>query len=105
MELKDFIKLALTEICDGIAEARTDLENKYNGNCVIAPYTLEGKKITEGTTDISFDIAVQSTNGKQGKAGLCLKVLDIEGEHKTNKTHINRVSFSVPFLPQGLRKK
>ena len=35
-----FIKKTLVEICDGIAEARSDIETKYKGNCIIAPVII-----------------------------------------------------------------
>ena len=111
MELKDFIKMALTEICDGIAEARSNIESKYKGNCIIAPANIDGRKAYTETKDIMFDLAIQleeenskDANGK-GKIGVSCLSLSVGGnvEKKTSEKKINRISFSVPFLPQGLR--
>lgn len=108
MELKDFVKLALTEICDGIAEARTDIESKYQGNCIIAPANLDGVKAYQGTNDISFDLAIQfeEKNSKATKGKIGLKVLNagMTSDSKNLKKKMNRITFSVPFIPQGLRK-
>lgn len=108
MELKDFIKLALTEICDGIAEARTDIESKYQGNCIIAPGNLDGVKAYTGTNDISFDLAVQleeeNCGAVNGKASLKVIGAGASSEKKISKKNTNRITFSVPFIPQGLRK-
>lgn len=108
LELKDFIKLALTEICDGIAEARTDIESKYQGNCIIAPATIHGVQAYEGTNDISFDLAIEleEANSSAAECKIGLKVLNIGmgSGNKISEKKINRITFSVPFIPQGLRK-
>jgi len=108
VELKDFIKKTLVEICDGIAEARSDIETKYGGNCIIAPARVEGKSVMEKLSDITFDVAVhfEEEKDRNGKCALNLKVLDIGGKlaKKTTDKKTNRVSFSIPFIPQGLRK-
>jgi hypothetical protein len=109
VELKDFIKEALIEICDGIAEARSDIEAKYNGNCIIAPASVEGKPVMEKLSSITFDVAIhcEEEKNKNGKCVANLMVLSIDGElaDKTTDKKISRVSFSLPFIPQGLRKE
>lgn len=108
MELKNFIKLALAEICDGIAEARTDIESKYQGNCIIAPANLDGVKAYQGTNDISFDLAIQveeeNSSTANGKIGLKVLNAGISSDSKISERKINRITFNVPFIPQGLRK-
>lgn len=108
MELKNFIELALIEICEGIAEARTNIESKYQGNCIIAPANLDGAKAYQGTNDISFDLAIQleEENSSTAKGKIGLKVLNagMSSDSKISEKKINRITFSVPFIPQGLRK-
>ena len=109
MELKDFVKKTLFEICDGIAEARGDIETKYGGNCIIAPARVDGQPITEKLSSITFDIAIhlEEEKSKRGNGCVNLKVLNIGGEltGKTADKKVNRVSFTIPFIPQGLRKE
>jgi len=107
MELKDFIKMALIEVCEGIAEARSNIESKYKGNCIIAPVNIEGKKAYTGTKDITFDLAIQleeeKKNGINGKVGIQILNLGADVGNKISEKKINHINFSVPFLPQGLR--
>lgn len=110
MELKDFIKTTLLEICDGIAEARSDIESKYDGNCIVAPVSIEGTPVIEKqSSNITFDIAVscEEEKAKNGKCAANLKVINIGGEltNKATDTKTNRISFSIPFIPQGLRRE
>jgi hypothetical protein len=108
MELKEFIKKILVEICDGIAEARSDIENTYEGNCIIAPVRFNKKPVMKKLSYITFDIAIhfEEEKSKQGKGSVNLKVINVGGElaNKTTDKKINRISFSVPFIPQGLRR-
>jgi len=78
MELKDFIKKTLVEICDGIAEARSDIETKYAGNCIIAPVRFNGKPVVGKLSDITFDVAVhfEEEKSKHGKGSVNLKVVN-----------------------------
>lgn len=107
MELKDFIRKTLIEVCDGIAEARTSIENKYKGNCIIAPAKIAGKEICMEGNKITFDLVIQAENAQggnisgEGKMWVC----NIGGGYKNeiSEKKINRIIFDVPFLPQGLR--
>lgn len=125
MDLKDFIKSAISSISQGIAEAQEEL--KENGVLVNPEHitmkadnkTLDsfGSRYVE---ELSFEVHVgineEVTDGIVGKAGAGLKVLfsaSIEGDHKTkaNSTQTNVLRFKIPVafpytpIPESYKKK
>lgn len=107
IKLKEFIKRALIDICDAIAEGRTEVESKYNGNCIIAPVSMNNKKLPSKPSEIHFDLTLEGkiSSTSSGGGGLSISVVKAAGSHEKNDTkrNVNRVAFSVPFIPQGLR--
>jgi|LauGreDrversion4_2_1035121.scaffolds.fasta_scaffold381204_2 hypothetical protein len=92
IELKEFVTTAITDICEGISEAK----KKYDIPPTAIPSTID------------FDLSViveQSTAKKAGgklSVGLCLKVLgassSVDGEIANDLSSITtqRIKFSVP---------
>lgn len=110
MQLKDFISNALVEICSGIAEAKTQI-----GNHALAPYSIttptgeteEVHKIEQ----IQFEVCVTvgDSNSLKDKNGFEFGILQVVSakigkneDSKSNKTEVNKISFSVPYLPQAI---
>ena len=107
MELKEFIKTTIIAICDGIAEAKEDTNNKFK-NCVVAPGRINGNEVgnkLEERYNIDFEIGVTLEETKNNNGGISAKLkiinLDKTNTSKKNEIHINRIKFSVPYLPQG----
>lgn len=67
VNLKDFISQAIIDICDGVAEAKSQSETKYD-NGLVAPYKIDGK-IQPTNHLINFDILIDVSNNTNTKMG------------------------------------
>lgn len=120
MELKEFIKIALTDIIEAVRETQDEVK----GYATIVPFVGMGNKessvqMKSGIAKISsidFDVAVSSGTKENGQndSEARIKVAGIfnigiggrEGAEK-NAQHISRIRFSIPvycLTPQHLRK-
>ena len=104
MELKNFIEAALNEICDGIYLAKEN-QFKIRDNCVIAPGTYEGEKITN-LEYISFELLVEigqeTTKGAGGKINVLSANIGGKLEKLENIKNVNKITFKVPYAPAAL---
>lgn len=111
MELKDFISTTIISICEGIAKAKEHTNDKYK-NCIVAPGRINGYEVgnrPDERYNIDFEICVTTEKSKDGKTGggLKLKIFDMGADieknttNKNGRTDVNRIKFSVPYLPQG----
>lgn len=108
MELKDFIKTALTDIVNAIDEAQSEVGDK----ATVMPYgsknTIHGTQIpTIEPTNIDFDIAVASTSEEnattKGKGGITVTGFAgiglSKGAEVTNSTeNVSRIRFSIQII-------
>ena len=114
MQLKDFISNALIEICSGIAEAKAQI-----GNGAIAPVDIQvdgqAKENTHSIEQIGFEICVtvDNTNNSKSTKGFEIGVLQVVSakigkkvneESKLNTTNVNKITFSVPYMPALINK-
>lgn len=110
MELKDFISIALIEICEGIALAKDSVKNG-----AIAPHritTPSGEVIDAyGIEKINFEVCVtveDNLSNNQNKSIGIMKVISagINSQHQENfkNASINKIAFSVPFVPSAIIK-
>jgi hypothetical protein len=114
MQLKDFISNALIEICSGIAEAKAQI-----GNHAIAPCSAKigdaPKENTHSIEQIGFEICVtiDNTNSSKNTKGFEIGVLQVVSakigkneneESKLNTTNVNKITFSVPYMPALINK-
>jgi len=127
MELKDFIKQAITDISDAINEVN---EESNNSNLIINPRSVSlstpesglygyvsGDTSTNEDPDhlrpihsISFDIAVTSTTKEDGKEGIGVSFSGIKldkGKNQVTSDNVNsKLSFTLPVaLPTGRGSK
>lgn len=110
MELKDFIKTALTDIVEAVKEAQDSVKDI----ATIAPYT-EGSKVTHIKTpdgyanisNIDFDVAVttETTEGTSSgiKGGIAVAgIFNIGGngneEAAEKYQNVSRIKFTIPVL-------
>lgn len=125
MELKDFVKTAISDITDAIAECQKELEN----GSYIAPTvgrSTQGKIETkEGNlfvSNIDFEVSViastnESSNGKTKKGiEVCGSVLGISikggigsksiGDSSTlSNENITKIRFSIPVIYPSVKVK
>jgi hypothetical protein len=120
MELKDFIKSAISSISQAIVEAQDEL--KDTGVIVNPEYTIiknDGKSIDSSGSryveELSFEVHVgidESTSGVvKGSAGLKV-ILTAEGslETKSSSSNANVLKFKIPVafpyspIPEGFKR-
>jgi len=95
MDLKEYIKKTLSEIIIGVSEAKDETYSAFN-NCIIAPGTVDGVKVSGQRDYIEFEIQTVIEGG--GK----LKVLSL-GEVGLGGEHTHKLKFSVPILYEALK--
>ncbi|MFC1659621.1 hypothetical protein ACFL0U_03585 [Pseudomonadota bacterium] len=114
MEIKEFISESIKQICLGIGEARDWGIKELDGNCLIAPLLMMGKPVENMEQKIHFDIAVVTSTDKKIniEGGTKLKLVsavrvggDLKKQNSTKTDNTHRISFTVPFYPQGLGNK
>lgn len=114
VNLKKFISQTIIEICDGIADAKSHSVTTYD-NGLVAPYKIDGE-IQSTYHLINFDILIDVSNNTNTKMGagvdgavniyLAASKIGFFGKwgfekHKNINTQ-QRITFSVPYVPQGL---
>jgi hypothetical protein len=115
MQLKGFISNALIEICSGIAEAKEKI-----GSHAISPCSAKigdaPKENTHSIEQICFEICVtvDNSNSSKNTSGFEVGVLQVvsakigkntNDEAKFNTTNVNKITFSVPYMPALIKSK
>lgn len=115
MQLKDFISNALVEICSGIAEAKEKIENHAITPCG-AKIGDSPRENTHSIEQINFEICVtvDNANSSKNSKGFEVGVLQVVSakigkkaneESKFNTTNVNKITFSVPYMPALIKSK
>lgn len=107
MELKEFIKAAISDITDAINE----LQNEIGGNAIVSPpmpspislKTLKQDGKNRLISDIDFDVAITvgSINSMEGNAGAgILQVFSakVNAGNESRIENISRLRFSIPVI-------
>lgn len=108
MELKDFIKSAITQIAESVEELNLEFEDK---KVVVNPTSANGIRdipmiVTHAKsyniTNIDFDLSVvaESNEGNSGKVGVLASVIGIgisSSEAKTQHSE-SKLKFSLPVM-------
>lgn len=111
MELKDFIKTAVSDITSAICELNSELNNGTVVNPIYKnpPRDLELKEINgayHSLRNINFDIAIAAmhSNKKEAGAGFALRVVTASiGKGNDDRIESSsRISFSLPLLFPGV---
>lgn len=108
MELKEFIKTALTDITNAVSELQGELTNgaivspslPENGEKTIV---IDNKNVI--LTQVAFDVAITAggTDTIKGgaKGGLHVFSAKVDGSNEEHTENVSHVSFSIPIvLPQ-----
>lgn len=106
MELKDFIKTAITDITEAVSELQSELDNGAIVNPTlpnpIALKTLTVDDEIKPIEQLSFDVAVTATeaSGIDGtaKAGISIFGAKIGTESSAKTENVSRLTFSVPIV-------
>ncbi len=109
MELKEFIKTAISDITGAVSELQTELDNgaivspslpnPISNTTVIDP---DNDKVNRRISQIDFDVAITvgdtSATGAGVKAGIQIFSARIGGESQTHTENMSRMSFSIPVV-------
>ncbi len=106
MELKEFIKTAISDITNAVSELQIELDN----GAVINPTISRGEYgkaviVDQGVAPIehlNFDVAVTAseTSGVEGgaKAGISIFGAKVGAESSTKTENVSRLTFSIPLV-------
>lgn len=109
MELKDFIKTAISDITNAVSELQSELKNgaivspsmpnPISNLTVIDP---ENKKSNRQISKIDFDVAITvGTSDKVeagGKVGIQIFSAKIGNDNEEHKENVSRITFSIPVV-------
>lgn len=109
MNIKEFIKESLQQICEGINEAKNLTNDGENSPIAPRMFYDTGREALD-PVPIQFDISVivEETSGKSGGGKLSIASLvkiDGEGKKEQRSQAINRIQFSVPYYPSYKRQE
>tara|TARA_R110002096_G_scaffold235404_1_gene425706 strand:- start:140 stop:514 length:375 start_codon:yes stop_codon:yes gene_type:complete len=104
MELKNFIKNVIVEICEGVCSAQEELKDT---NAMINPSLINDKNQVDNkhgnrsVKDIAFNIglSIENKEGSKGGLGIVTGLFSAGASAKTeeNNKSITSVKFSVPL--------
>lgn len=109
MELKEFIKTAITDITDAVRELQSELKNgaivspslphAISNGTVLDP---ENDKVNRPISKIDFDVAItvgDSDSVEAGaKVGIQIFSAKLGSETKTHTENVSRMTFSIPLV-------
>jgi len=99
MELKDFVKAALTQIVEAVVEAQEDVKKHQ---AIIVP-TSSGEQTDSQI--VKFNMAVTVVDAKEGNAGGKIQVMGAGigagGKLSNAETHVSHVEFGVEVRLPG----
>lgn len=106
MELKDFIKTAITDITNAVCELQTELCNGAIVNPTLPdPIALKTLNIDDEIKPIeqlSFDVAVTASEEAgidgQAKAGISIFGAKIGSATSSKTENVSRISFVIPVV-------
>lgn len=101
MELKDFIKSAITDISQAVVQADDEIR-ELGGLVNPGTHTKQSSEFVAPRTTLDFDVAVSATGETSGDAGAKAKIFVVQaslGGKKTSKSEvISRLSFSLDVV-------
>ncbi len=106
MELKEFIKTAITDITEAVSELQSELNNGAIVNPTlpnpIALKTLTVDDEIRPIEQLAFDVAVTATEASgidgSAKAGISIFGAKIGTESSAKTENVSRLTFSVPIV-------
>jgi hypothetical protein len=120
MDLKEFVKLSLVQISEGIEDANNELKNidamvnplnisEYPDSSQIYARTENREDVRQTSRiveKVEFNVAVIVESGKKGSAGAKLSIASIgigaDGKLEYSNKSESRIKFSVPVVFPGV---
>lgn len=106
MELKEFIKTAITDITDAVRELQDELDNGAIVNPTL-PNSIVSKTLivsdeVKPIEQLSFDVAVTASEESgidgQAKAGISIFGAKIGSATSSKTENVSRISFVIPVV-------
>lgn len=106
MELKEFIKTAITDITEAVSELQGELDNGTIVNPTL-PNSIALKTLTVNDEirpieQLAFDVAVTATESSgidgSAKAGISIFGAKVGSETNTKMENVSRLTFSIPIV-------
>jgi len=109
MELKEFIKTAITDITEAVSELQEELKNRSIVNPSI-PNSISNatvkdpdnvninKRISNVDFDVALTVADTGTIESGGKIGIQIFSAKIGGESISHTENVSRITFSIPIV-------
>ena len=109
MELKEFIKTALSDITNAVSELQAELQN----GAIVSPSVTnsianvtvkdpQDNKINRPISKIDFDVAITvgSTDNIEagGKVGIQIFSAKLGGNNENHTENVSRITFSIPVV-------
>lgn len=106
MELKEFIKTAITDITEAVSELQEELQN----GTVVNPTLPKGENGKTLVIDnevrllerLNFDVAVTATEASSidggAKAGISIFGAKMDGGASSRTENVSRLTFSIPLV-------
>ena len=106
MELKEFIKTAISDITEAVSELQEELKN----GTIVNPSLTQGEHGKTLVVDnevrmmerLNFDFAVTATEATElngnAKAGISVFGVKVGAENKERTENVSRLTFSLPLV-------
>lgn len=109
MELKEFIKTALSDITNAVSELQAELQNGAivspsvpNSISNVTVKDPQNDKINRPISKIDFDVAITvgSTDNTEvgGKIGIQIFSAKLGGNNENRTENVSRITFSIPVV-------
>ena len=109
MELKEFIKTALSDITNAVSELQAELQNGAivspsmpNSIANVTVIDPQDNKINRPISKIDFDVAITvgSTDNIEagGKVGIQIFSAKLGGNNENHTENVSRITFSIPVV-------
>lgn len=109
MELKEFIKTALTDITNAVSELQAELQN----GAIVSPSLpapipdvtvkdQQNDKVNRPISKIDFDVAITvggtSNTEAGGKVGIQVFSAKLGGNNESHTENVSKITFSIPVV-------
>lgn len=107
MELKEFIKTAITDITEAVSELQNELKNGAIVSPSMPTYVVNkmlkdprNDRVNRLISNIDFDVAITVGDADKieakGKAGIQIFTARMGGESESHVENVSRLTFSIP---------
>lgn len=111
MELKEFIKTAITDITDAVSELQAELENGAIVNPAL-PHSISNGSIDVGSGNqpiqkVEFDVALTTSEAASldgnAKGGIAIFAAKLGTSQQAQSQNVSRLTFTVPVVLPAVR--